>query len=176
MKKLITICLLLGVIVKAQSQVSWGEEGKKMMEQAFRIVGKRVTQEAIQSEIVKMNKNSFMPDGKESCLRLNLYYDYERLGKRFDPIEGHYLITVDLVWGNAPVGIVHPISKRYLISSSYVVPQDLIPTYQFYRPTEKQRKKMTKEEREAIGEGLLVIQKASASTKNKLSKRRKEQQ
>ena len=156
----------------AQAQVTWGDEGRKMMEQSFRIVGKQVTPESIQSEIIKMDANSFKPDGKEECLRLNLYYDYSRLGKRFDPIEGDYIMTVDLAWGNAPTGIVHPKTGKYLVSMSYVVPQDLVPTYQFYRPTEKQRKNMSEEDRKSAREGGLLMQKVTSSTKKKLKARK----
>jgi hypothetical protein len=173
MKKLITLCLiLLGVVAQAQTQVTWGDEGFRLMEQSFRIVGYPVTTAVIRNEIIKMDKNSFKPNGKEECLRLNIYYDYSRLGKRFDLAEGHYLVTVDVVWGNAPTGIVHPKSGKYLVSSSYVVPQDLTPTYEFYRPTEAQRKKMTPKDRALVGDGVLFMRKVTASTKQKLGKRK----
>lgn len=174
MRKLLVLLLMLSGAA-TQAQVTWGDEGRKMMEQSFRIVGKQVTPEAIQSEIIKMDANSFKPNGKDECLRLNLYYDYSRLGKRFDPIEGDYIVTVDLAWGNAPTGIVHPKTKKYLVSMSYVVPQDLVPTYQFYRPTEKQRKKLSEEDRKLARDGVIFMQKVTAATKSKLSKRRKEQ-
>lgn len=171
MKKLIILLLCLWG-VSAQAQVTWGDEGFRLMEQSFRIVGKRVTPEAIQSEIIKMDANSFKPDGKEECLRLNLYYDYSRLGKRFDPIEGDYIVTVDLAWGNAPTGIVHPKTGKYLVSMSYVVPQDLVPTYQFYRPTEKQRKKLSKADAGLVREGGLLMQKVTTATKKRLKSRK----
>lgn len=172
MRKLLALLLCLWG-VSAQAQVTWGEEGFRLMEQSFRIIGYPVTPAGIRNEVVKMDANSFKPDGKEECLRLNLYYDYSRLGKRFDPIEGDYIVTVDLAWGNAPTGIVHPKTGKYLVSMSYVVPQDLIPTYQFYRPTEKQRKKLSEKDREFVRNGGLLTQKVTTATKSKLSKRRK---
>jgi hypothetical protein len=170
MKNLLFIYLvLLGVTAKAQ--VTWGEEGAKMMEQAFRIVGKQVTAQAVQSEITKMDSNSFRPNGKEECLRLNIYYDYSRLGKRFDTIEGDYLVTVDVAWGNAPTGIVHPKTGKYLVSNSYVAPQDLIPAYEFYRPTEAQRKKLSEKDRQFVRDGGLLMRKVTTPTKKKLKAR-----
>jgi hypothetical protein len=173
MKKLITLCLiLLGVTAQAQTQVSWGDEGFRLMEQSFRIVGYPVTSAIIRNEIIKMDRNSFRPNGKDECLRLNIYYDYSRLGKRFDLVEGDYLVTVDVVWGNAPTGIVHPKSGKYLVSSSYVVPQDIVPTYEFYRPTVAQRKKMPEKDKEFIHNGGIMMRKITAATKAKLSKRK----
>lgn len=171
MKKLIILLLMLSGVA-TQAQVTWGEEGRKMMEQSFRIVGKQVTPRAIQSEITKMDKNSFKTNGKEECLRLNIYYDYSRLGKRFDLVEGDYLVTVDVIWGNAPTGIVHPKTGKYLVSSSYVVPQDLTPTHEFYRPTEAQRKKLSEQDRQLVRDGGLLMRKATAATKKKLKARR----
>ena len=172
MRKLLALLLMLSG-VSAQAQVTWGDEGFRLMEQSFRIVGYPVTIAGIRSEVAKMDANSFKPNGKEECLRLNLYYDYSRLGKRFDPIEGDYIVTVDLAWGNAPTGIVHPKTGKYLVSMSYVVPQDLVPTYQFYRPTEKQRKNMSEEDRKSARDGVIFMQKVTTATKSKLSKRRK---
>lgn len=170
MKKLI-ILLLCVWGVSAQAQVTWGDEGFRLMEQSFRIVGYPVTPALIRNEIIKMDANSFKPNGKDECLRLNIYYDYSRLGKRFDPIEGDYLVTVDLAWGNAPTGIVHPKTGKYLVSSSYVVPQDLIPTYQFYRPTASQRKKLPEKDREFVRNGGLFMQKVTAATRKRLKAR-----
>lgn len=151
--------------------ITWGDEGNKLMEQAFRIIGKQVTIQAIQKEIEKMDINSFKPDGKEECLRLNIYYDYDRVGKRFDLIEGDYLITVDIAWGNAPTGIVHPKTGKYLISMSYVVPQNITPTYEFYRPTEAQRKKLSEVNRQLVRDGGLLMRKITSATKKKLKTR-----
>lgn len=171
MKKLIILLLCLWG-VSAQAQVTWGEEGFRLMEQSFRIVGYPVTTAVIRNEIVKMDKNSFKPNGKEECLRLNIYYDYSRLGKRFDLVEGDYLVTVDVIWGNAPTGIVHPTTGKYLVSSSYVVPQDITPTHEFYRPTEAQRKKLSEQDRQLVRDGGLLMRKATAATKKKLKARK----
>ena len=172
MKKLLLfLTCLLAVAAQAQIKITWGEEGRKMMEQAFRIVGKQITPQAIQSEIVKMDLNSFRPNGKEECLRLNIYYDYSRLGKRFDLIEGDYLVTVDVIWGNAPTGIVHPKTGKYLVSNFYVVPQDIAPSYEFYRPTEAQRKKLSEKDRQFVQDGGLLMKKVTTATKKKLKAR-----
>lgn len=171
MKKLIILLLCLWG-VSAQAQVTWGEEGFRLMEQSFRIVGYPVTTAVIRNEIVKMDKNSFKPNGKEECLRLNIYYDYSRLGKRFDLVEGDYLVTVDVIWGNAPTGIVHPTTGKYLVSSSYVVPQDITPTHEFYRPTEAKRKKLSEQDRQLVRDGGLLMRKATAATKKKLKARK----
>ena len=151
--------------------ITWGDEGNKLMEQAFRIIGKQVTKQAIQEEINKMDVNSFKPNGEESCLRLNIYYDYERLGKRFDILDGDYLITVDVAWGNAPTGIVHPKSGKYLVSMSYVVPQNITPVYEFYRPTIAQRKKLSEANKQFVRDGGLLMRKTTAATKKKLKTR-----
>ena len=77
MKKLLILFLcLLGVAAQAQIKITWGEEGRKMMEQAYKITGKQITPQAIQKDIMKMDSNSFKPNGKPECLRLNIFYDY----------------------------------------------------------------------------------------------------
>lgn len=172
MKKLLILFLcLLGVAAQAQIKITWGEEGRKMMEQAYKITGKQITPQAIQKDIMKMDSNSFKPNGKPECLRLNIFYDYSRLGKRFDLIEGDYLVTVDVIWGNAPIEIIHPKTGKRLISNSYVVPQDIEPSYEFYRPTEAQRKKLSEKDRQFVRDGGLLMQKVTTATKKKLKAR-----
>lgn len=159
-------------------EIKWDENGKELMKQSIKIVNQKMTNEEIEKQMILMDKNSFKlnsPDknGDIKCLRLNVYYDPERLktNKRFDSISGDYIVTVDVIWGNAPVEIIHPKTKKRLVSSSYVVPQNLVPKYEFYRPTEAQRKKLNVEDLEFVRDGGLLMRTSTSKTKKLLLER-----
>lgn len=159
-------------------QVKWDENGKQLMRQSVKIVNQKMTESEINAQMVLMNKNSFQlgkPDknGDIQCLRLNLYYDPERFAqnKRLDPVQGDYIVTVDVIFGYTPVEILHPKTKKRLVSASYVVPQNLRPTYEFYRPTATQRKNMSADEIEHIRSGGIVMKKITAKTLSQILNR-----
>lgn len=154
------------------AQITWDESGKQLMRQSVKIVNQKMDENEINRQMILMDKNSFQlgkPDknGDIKCLRLNVYYDPERFAqnKRLDPIQGDFVVTVDVVFGNTPVEILHPKTKKRLVSASYVVPQNLTPKYEFYRPTLAQRKKMTLAEIEFIRSGGLALRAITTKTR-----------
>jgi len=58
--------------------------------------------------------------------------------------KSHQIVTIDRDEGNTPMFIDCPVCGSRATSSMYMVDQDLIPTHEWYKPTERYIQKLKK--------------------------------
>lgn len=173
MKTFILLSLmLLGVMAQAQIR-TWEPSAFAAMQENCRILAKPTTAENVQKALGEAMKNAFTypanpvqdKEGDVPAKRLNIW---KLKGKTGAFLKWDYIVTVDVVWGQTGIEMPHPeFAERTLITGNYIVPQDIKPTYKFYRPTLKEYKKLSPELQKRVDMNLLLLKKL---TKGELKK------
>ena len=106
--------------------------------------------EGLQKPVVE----EYDENGFQKCYRLNIYMDVQ-----------HSMITVDINLGNSALIVKHHETGRMLKSLCYLVPQDITPTHEWYRPTMEEHKLLPRDMREHVSNGGLMLRKIGQSFK-----------
>ena len=107
--------------------------------------------EGLQKPVVE----EYDENGFQKCYRLNIYTDSEDL----------VMITVDVNFGKSALIVKHHETGRMLKSLCYLVPQDIVPTHEWYRPTMEEHKLLPRDMREHVSNGGLMLRKIGQSFK-----------
>ena len=152
--------------------LGWTPESFGKMQEAARIVGLPTDDASVQKYLDESLKNCFTFEGNLAAKKVNIWLPKEPTKNTFVS-SWAYIITVDLVWGNSPTEIVHPLfPDKRLKNGNYLVPQsELIKlgkfTHKFFRPTFSQYKKLSAEQKAWVDSGGLILGKL---TKTELKK------
>lgn len=109
----------------------------------------------IMQSLQKPVAEEYDDNGFQKCNRLNIYTDGQDL----------VMITVDVNIGKSALIIKHHEKKRMLKSLCYLVPQDIVPTHEWYRPTMEEHKLLDRDMREHVSNGGLMLRKIGQSFK-----------
>lgn len=108
--------------------------------------------ETVYDIIDKLSKpiaEDYDQNGFQKSDRLNIYTDGEN----------RTIVTVDINTGITPYVINDKETDRLLKSLCYLVPQDIKPTHEWYRPTLEEHKLLPMNMREHVSKGGLVLRK-----------------
>jgi hypothetical protein len=112
--------------------------------------------------ISKVQEFELDENGNPKNNRLNIY-----VGEN----PSDHIITVDVNVGKSPFVIQDPISKKMYKSLVYLVPQDIVPTHEFYMPSKLEYAQLSKGQKEYVSSGTLLLRKIGDVFKPKFSNR-----
>jgi hypothetical protein len=99
-------------------------------------------------------------NGNSKAKRLNIYTD----GK------DAYFVTVEINQGTAPLMLKMPNTKILMKSLCYIVPQDIEPTHEWYKPCLEEHKLLQREMREHVAKGGLLLRRIGEGYKTSFKK------
>lgn len=86
-------------------------------------------------------------EGRIPCKRTNVYFNEL----------GDFLVVRDVHIGTTPFMLCDPMTGRQMRSSAYLCPQDIEPSYEFYRPDKKEGYKLKGEMLNHYKKGGLIL-------------------